>query len=249
MLRPVALTVAGSDSGGGAGIQADLKTFEAHGVFGTCAVVAITAQDTRGVHGVWPLPLEAVAAQLRVVLEDFPVGAIKVGMLATAELVEVVARGLDGVKVPVVLDPVLVSTSGHRLLTDDGVRAVRELLVPRATLVTPNRLEHEVLGALAGVAVLAKGGHGTDAGVVTDILHQPGKPPLTWTFPRLDTRNTHGTGCSLSSAVTARLARGEGLEQAVEGAVAWIHRVLEASVGLELGSGPQGPLWHQGGDG
>ncbi|HET9767605.1 MAG TPA: bifunctional hydroxymethylpyrimidine kinase/phosphomethylpyrimidine kinase, partial [Thermoanaerobaculia bacterium] len=235
---PRLLTIAGSDSGGGAGIQADLKTFAAHGAYGMSVVTAVTAQNTLGVTAVEVLPVAIVRAQLDVVLGDLGVDAIKVGMLASAAIVEAVADGLAAVRdVPIVLDPVMVAKGGASLLADDAVEAVRERLLPLATLVTPNLPEAERLTgarvasdaeriaacaalAAAGCAVLLKGGHG-DGDEIVDLLWHEGELHR-FTHPRQNTQATHGTGCTLSSAIAARLARGEPLQVAVGGALDYV---------------------------
>jgi hydroxymethylpyrimidine/phosphomethylpyrimidine kinase len=245
MIR-TALSIAGSDSGGGAGVQADLKTFLAHGVYGMTAITAITAQNTLGVDRVDALPPEAVSAQIRSVRADLPVHAVKIGMLGTRAIVEAVADALDGFAGPVVLDPVCVSTSGHALIDDDALDALRAL-ARRVTLVTPNLPEYARLGGAAwlagvGVPVLVKGGH-ADGPVVTDRLHWPGGAVAQWEHPRVASRNTHGTGCTLSSAIAARLATGASLEGAVAGALDWLAGLVAGSAGHTLGGG-HGPLLH-----
>jgi len=251
-----ALSIAGSDPSGGAGIQADLKTFAAHDVYGMAVVSALTAQNTRGVVDVEPVRADFVGAQLGAVLEDLPVGAIKTGMLGTAAVVEAVLTGLEVYDGPVVVDPVVLSSSGHRLLESDAGPAL-ERLVSRATLVTPNLLEAEVLlGPLRpqewvdrrGTALLITGGHG-EGEVVEDRLFLPGLSPRTVSSPRLHTRNSHGTGCTLSAAVAARLARGESLSTAVQGAHAWIHQLLAQSASHALGGGCGPLLHHRGSEG
>ena len=252
---PVALTVAGSDSGGGAGIQADLKTFHAFGVFGTSAVTAITAQNTRGVRDVHPVPLEVVRAQIDAVVEDLDPDAVKTGMLATAPLVRAVADAFDDHGLEAyVLDPVMVATSGDRLLDEDAESSVAEALVHRAALVTPNLHEARILTGLpvdslegmgdaaralvemgAGAA-LVKGGHLSDDEAV-DLLWD-GREERRWRRPRIATRHTHGTGCTLSSACTAGLARGLTLAEAVDGAVDFVARAIATAPGLGGGNGP-----------
>ncbi|MFZ5477738.1 MAG: bifunctional hydroxymethylpyrimidine kinase/phosphomethylpyrimidine kinase [Myxococcota bacterium] len=227
MRPPTVLTVAGSDPGGGAGIQADLKTFLDHGVFGMSVVTAVTAQNSRGVTLVHPLPGEVVRAQLVAVLDDFPVDAIKVGMVG--EAADVVA-GLLPAGVPVVVDPVLRAKDGTRL-----ARSSLDGLLARATLVTPNLDEAAELG-LAGERVLLKGGHG-EGDVVEDRLGE-----RVWRHRRVVTRNTHGTGCTLSAAIAANLAKGHPIEEACERAIAYVAALIEASVD-SLGSGA-GPLLH-----
>jgi hydroxymethylpyrimidine/phosphomethylpyrimidine kinase len=250
--RPrTALTIAGSDSGGGAGIQADLKTFLDHRVYGMSVVTAITAQNTRGVTGVWPVPAEAIRAQLVAVFADLPVDAVKIGMLGDAVTIGVVADFLATLPScpPIVLDPVMIAKGGASLLHADAVAALRERLVPLATLVTPNVPEAEALGDLGGATVLYKGGH-AEGDVVIDRLVGPGfEGPggeRAWHHPRVISRNTHGTGCTLSSAIAAGLARGLPLSDACDQGIAYVSGLLVASV-ESLGSG-HGPLLHGLGD-
>lgn len=250
------LTIAGSDSGGGAGIQADLKTFLALGVHGMSAITAVTAQDSTGVHGWWPLPVAAVRAQIRAVLDDIGADAVKVGMLGTAEIAAAVAEELRGVGVPVVVDPVCVSKHGDALLADDALAALRDLVVPLATVVTPNL--DEVL-ALTGVRVtgedgmeaaaravhdlgaqwaLVKGGH--LAGEAVDVLW----PSLThYRAPRVDTVHTHGTGCTLASAIAARLALGDDVPAAVGAAKEYVTGAIRSGFALGAGIGPVHHGW------
>ncbi|HEX6940800.1 MAG TPA: bifunctional hydroxymethylpyrimidine kinase/phosphomethylpyrimidine kinase [Longimicrobiales bacterium] len=257
-MLPIALTIAGSDSGGGAGIQADLKTFHAFGVFGTTAITAITAQNTRGVFGVHAVPADVVRAQIRAVAEDLRPAAIKTGMLATAALVEAVAAAISEEHLEnYVLDPVMVATSGARLLDADAEGAVLQHLLPRATIVTPNLDEAAILTGHAienesgmkraaealvsrgARAALVKGGH-LDANEVVDVLHD-GAELHVWRRPRIATTSTHGTGCTLSAAIAAGLARGRPLLTAVDDALDFVHRaILEAP---RLGAG-HGPLNH-----
>ena len=252
--RPVALTIAGSDSGGGAGIQADLKTFQAFGVFGTSALTAITAQNTRGVTAVHPVPLDVVVAQIDAVVTDLRPAAVKTGMLATAALVEVVADGIErhGLR-RYVLDPVMVATSGDRLLDEDAEGTVARRLLPLAAVVTPNlheatiltgcpvrtlddmRAAADALLALGAGAALVKGGH--LEGDAVDLLRD-GSGERIWRKPRLDTPHTHGTGCTLSAAIAAGLAREVPLADAVDRAVRWVARAIETAPGLGAGHGP-----------
>lgn len=256
----VALTIAGSDSGGGAGIQADLKTFSALGVYGTSALTAITAQNTLGVQAVAGLAPALVAAQIASVLEDIPPDAVKIGMLASPEIIEAVAGALAGYAGPVVLDPVMVAKSGDVLLRSEAIAALRALLLPRATLLTPNLPEAaQLLGqpeaatpeeiisqghALRGLgahAVLMKGGHAPGP-VCTDRL-AIADGVLSFSAPRLATRNTHGTGCTLSSAIAAGLARGLSLPEAITRAHGWLHAAIAAADRLGIGAG-HGPVHH-----
>ena len=255
----IALTIAGSDSGGGAGIQADLKTFSALGVYGASVLTAITAQNTHGVTGVHAVPAEMVRAQMDAVLGDLDVRAIKIGMVADAQVIGAIADGLEGVAIPVVLDPVMIATSGDRLIGEGAEAALRERLLPLATLVTPNIPEAAVLlgedrvADLEGMqaqamrlaalthAVLLKGGHLTTS-ESPDVLVTPGGA-TTVSAARISTRNTHGTGCTLSSAIAAYLAKGETLEGAVEKGKAYLSAALAAADRLAVGSG-HGPVHH-----
>jgi hydroxymethylpyrimidine/phosphomethylpyrimidine kinase len=251
---PGALTIAGSDSGGGAGIQADLKTFQALGVYGTSAITAITAQNTLGVHAVHAVPLADVRAQIDAVVSDLRPEALKTGMLATAELVSTVATAIrEHELVRYVLDPVMVATSGDRLLAADAVTTLVRELLPLADVVTPNLHEAAILAArpvatvddmrragarileLGASAVLLKGGHLEDEAV--DLL-MDGREERIWRRPRIDTPHTHGTGCTLSAAIAAGLARGDDLGSAVDRAVRYVSRAIAAAPGLGHGHGP-----------
>ena len=258
---PAALTIAGSDSSGGAGIQADLKTFTAFGVYGASVITALTAQNTRGVQGVEPVPPAFVAAQLRSVLDDLAVRGIKTGMLANAEIIEVVAAALAAhPQIPVVIDPVMVATSGDPLIADAAVAVLKSDLIPRATLITPNLPEaarlldqpiaedersamHQLdgLARLGARSVLLKGGHGAGADAV-DLLWHQGKV-ARFSSPRIATRHTHGTGCTLSAAIAALMASGSDLGQAVSRAKTYVHRAIEAGANLTVGAG-SGPVDH-----
>lgn len=250
------LVVAGSDSGGGAGLQADLKTLMALGAYGATAVTALTAQNTRGVQDVFPVPGEFVARQMSAVLEDIGADCIKTGMLFDAGVIEAVAEILDrqAAGVPLVLDPVMVAQSGDPLLHQDAVQALRQCLLPRATLLTPNVPEAELLSGLrirdaddlprvaarlmeAGCqAVLLKGGH-LEGTTVTDLLvTSRGSEPLQW--PRVNTTCDHGTGCTLASAIAAGLAQGMALGEAVRRARRYLQRALETALPLGGGRGP-----------
>ncbi|MGQ0671714.1 MAG: bifunctional hydroxymethylpyrimidine kinase/phosphomethylpyrimidine kinase [Hyphomicrobium sp.] len=266
MPTPIALTIAGSDPSGGAGLQADLKTFAALGVYGASIVTALTAQNTLGVTGVMRVPAAFIAAQMQAVASDLKIGAAKTGMLGDAETVEAVAAAVRGHAVaPLIVDPVMVATSGDVLLAPDAIAALRTLLIPLAELITPNLPEAaQLLGereassvvamdaqagrllALGCKAVLLKGGHGsgTDA---TDILATR-DVHLRFTRPRIETRNTHGTGCTLSAAVTAFRAEGQSLAEAVAAAKDFVWRAIDAGRQLEIGSG-SGPVDHRVGRG
>ena len=258
---PVALTVAGSDSGGGAGIAADLHTFAAHGVWGTCAVTAVTAQNTVGVDAVEILPASIVAAQMAAVAGDIGVGATKTGMLGDATVVEAVAAAVIRWNLhPLVVDPVAVSTTGAPLMSPEGIGAVRRLLLPLADVVTPNLPEAAALAgwaeppadrgamervaeailALGPAAVLVKGGHLPGPEAPDLLLRRSGG--ATWLAGgRLESRCTHGTGCVLSAAIAARLARRDSLVQAVEGAKAFVLAGIAAGVELGAGTGAVNP--------
>lgn len=250
-----ALTIAGSDSGGGAGIQADLKTFEAHEVFGVTAITALTAQNTVGVQQVMPVPPDMVAAQLDSLLDDFRIGGAKTGMLHNAAVIQLVADKLADRKIPLVVDPVMVATSGDRLLQPDAIAAMRDILLPLATVVTPNLQEAAVLADMevqsradmerAAVAisrscpetwVLIKGGHLGDAHA-TDLLYRQGE--ATWIeAPFIPTSHTHGTGCTLSAAIAARLALDESVPYAVQGAKEYLTGAIRSAwSGLGKGRG------------
>jgi len=254
--RPaIALTIAGSDSGGGAGIQADLKTFHSFGVYGTSVLTAVTAQNTLGVSGIHPIPLEVVKAQIEAVASDLFPGAVKTGMLATASLVELVAEEIRSRGLPnLVLDPVMVATSGDRLLEEVAEGTIARVLLPLARLVTPNLHEARLLTGLpvedeegmeraarrlvemgAGAA-LVKGGHLSGEEAV-DLLFD-GVMVHRWRRPRLQTRHTHGTGCTLSAAAAAVLARGFPVEVAVAAAVDYVGRAIAQAPGLGRGHGP-----------
>lgn len=256
---PLVLSVAGSDSGGGAGIQADLKTMLALGVHGMTVVAAVTAQNSLGVQGYWELPSEAVTAQLSSVLDDIGVDAVKTGMLASASLVELVADRLSTVDAPVVVDPVSVSKHGDPLLASDALEAVRTRLLPVATVVTPNLYEVEQLTgvkvteaadlrraadavlALGPAAVLVKGGH--LAGDAVDLLVTADGEEYSYSSPRYDNRHTHGTGCTLASAIASRLACGDALPAAVGAAKEYVTGALAGGFALGAGIGPVDHGW------
>jgi hydroxymethylpyrimidine/phosphomethylpyrimidine kinase len=257
----IALTVAGSDSSGGAGIQADLKTFSALGVYGASAITALTAQNTLGVEGIRAVPPEFVLAQIQAVVRDLDVRAVKIGMLATAETVEAVASGLDLFPgVPVVLDPVMVATSGDLLLDEDAVGVLRERLIPRVTVVTPNLAEASVLLnepresreqmmegrakrllAIGADAVLLTGGESMAETALDIFASEAGVKRIE--APRHATQNTHGTGCTLSSAIAAELAKGEPLEKAIKLAKMYVTAAIIAADEIAVGQGA-GPLHH-----
>lgn len=252
---PIAVTIAGSDSSGGAGIQADLKTFSALGVYGAAVITALTAQNTRGVTAIHDVPPAFIAAQIDAVFSDLRVGAVKIGMLSVLAAIDAVAAGFDRYpQANVVLDPVMVATSGARLLAADAVDALRRELIPRARIFTPNlqeaaallgdevagdedgmRRQAERLLACGAQAVLIKGGHGSGDESV-DLLVEPAGM-TRFAAARIMTRNTHGTGCTLSSAIAAGLAKGQTLATAVGHAKDYLTRAIAAAGRLEVGSG------------
>ena len=260
-MTPIAVTIAGSDSGGGAGIQADLKTFAALGVYGASVITALTAQNTRGVTGIHDVPPDFIAAQIDAVFSDLKVGAVKIGMLSRPQTVEAVAAGLARHKQHnIVLDPVMVATSGDRLLKPEAIGVLRRVLIPRALLVTPNLPEAAALLdapmakteaamleqaqqilALGAKAVLIKGGHGSGPESV-DLLVDP-NAVTRLAAPRIATGNTHGTGCALSSAIAAGLAKGQTLGDAARQAKAYVTAAIAAADRLTIGSG-RGPVHH-----
>jgi hydroxymethylpyrimidine/phosphomethylpyrimidine kinase len=260
-MTAIALTIAGSDSGGGAGIQADLKTFAALGVYGTSVVTALTAQNTRGVTGIHDVPPDFVSMQIDTVFADFAVGAVKIGMLSQTGVIGAVADALERHKAPnIVLDPVMVATSGDRLLAPDAIDALRRELIPRALIVTPNipeaaaltggapaRTEAEMevqarqILTLGPRRVLIKGGHGEGAESV-DLLIGEGEIERL-AIARIATRHTHGTGCTLSSAIAAGLAKGLTLAEAVRQAKTYVTAAIAGAEHLVVGSG-RGPLHH-----
>ena len=255
-----ALTIAGSDSGGGAGIQADLKTFAAHGVFGTSAITAVTAQNTRGVMAWTAMPASLVIAQIDAVVDDIGADVVKTGMLANVEIVEAVAAAIRRHRLQrVVVDPVMIAKGGDRLLEEAAIDAIRSALLPLATVVTPNIPEAEVFAqmaitsiegmrdaasrilALGPRVVLVKGGHldgpeSVDIGVTAAGFHE-------WRAPRLDTRHTHGTGCTLASAVAARLALGADPIDAIGEAKRYVEGAIRHAPGLGIGHGPLDHFW------
>lgn len=254
-MLPVVLSIAGSDSGGGAGIQADLKTFHAFATFGTTAITAVTVQNTEGVTAVHPIPISIVRGQIEAVARDLRPAAFKTGMLATRELVAAVAAAIAELSLRnFVLDPVMVATSGDRLLAADAERSVLELLVPLASIVTPNLDEASILTGVAvrnlddmrraaetlvtagARATLIKGGH-LDSHEVVDILFD-GREWKEWRRPRVQTSSTHGTGCTLSAAIAAGLARGRDLVDAVDDALDYVARAIREAPGLGRGHGP-----------
>ncbi|MBR1120262.1 bifunctional hydroxymethylpyrimidine kinase/phosphomethylpyrimidine kinase [Bradyrhizobium lablabi] len=260
-MTPVALTIAGSDSSGGAGIQADLKTFAALGVYGASVITALTAQNTTGVTGIHQVPAPFVTAQIDAVFADLAIGAVKIGMVADLAVIDAIAAGLDRWSPRhVVLDPVMVATSGDRLLAAEAVDALRTKLIPRATLITPNLpeaaalLDEQIVASESGIAaqgkrllalgcraVLVKGGHGQGPESTDYFVTSAGSIALP--APRINTKNTHGTGCSLSSAIAAGLAKGDDLETGVRNAKAWISAAIAAADRFAVGHG-HGPVHH-----
>jgi hydroxymethylpyrimidine/phosphomethylpyrimidine kinase len=255
-----ALTIAGSDSGGGAGIQADLKTFAALGVYGTSAIAALTAQNTVAVTGIHEVPPEFVVAQIDAVADDIAVDAVKTGMLATAGIVDAVASTLARRRFPnVVVDPVMIAKSGDVLLTEPAVESIRRSLLPLATVLTPNRPEAERLLGLAVStrdeareaarrlvdlgprAVVLKGGHFDEADIV-DLFYD-GSTFMEFRHPRLQTRHTHGTGCTFAAAVAALLARGIDLPEAVRQAIEYVEGAIAHGLAIGAGHGPLDHFW------
>jgi hydroxymethylpyrimidine/phosphomethylpyrimidine kinase len=261
MTIPIALTIAGSDSSGGAGIQADLKTFAAFGVYGASVITALTAQNTLGVAGIHEVPPEFVTAQIDAVFGDLDVKSVKIGMVSQRAAIEAIVAGLERWSPKhVVLDPVMVATSGDRLLAPDAIEALRVKLIPRGALITPNlpeaaallnepvassEMDIESQGkrllAMGCGAVLIKGGHGQGAQSIDYFVTRASVIALP--APRIATKNTHGTGCSLSSAIAAGLAKGDDLETAVRNAKVWISAAIAAADRLDVGRG-HGPIHH-----
>lgn len=258
---PTALTIAGSDSGGGAGIQADLKTFSALGVYGASVITAVTAQNTYEVRGIQAISPEIVRLQLEAVFDDISVDAVKIGMLHNTDIIQAVADCIDRYDPPyVVLDPVMVSTSGSRLMKEDAVHAVKDILFGRVSLITPNLYEAEWLSGIsiqstddmvrAGEkllsqgcqAVLVKGGH-LKGEMMTDILFSASREPVHLAMETIDTENSHGTGCTLSSAIAGYLALGHELYQAVALAKEYIINALREGADVRMGHG-HGPVNH-----
>ena len=258
---PVALTIAGSDSGGGAGIQADIKTFSSLGVFGASAITAITAQNTQGVRGIQAISPEILRGQIEAILEDFIVDAIKIGMLHNKDAVKVVSETLPSFRrTSIILDPVMISTSGSKLLEDDAIRTIMDELFPKATLLTPNIPETEYLSGIkinneadilcaarklqekGCTAILIKGGH--IPGVETvDRLFINENNPICLVSPTVETFNTHGTGCTLSSAIAAYMALGHSLVEAVRLAKEYMNNALVHGANVCMGEG-HGPVNH-----
>lgn len=262
-MTPIAVTIAGSDSSGGAGIQADLKTFAALRVYGASVITALTAQNTMGVQGIHDVPADFVLAQIESVFSDLSVRAVKIGMLSQVETIVAVAEGLKrhAGTIPIVLDPVMVATSGDRLITDAAVEALRQHLLPLAEIVTPNLPElgclideptapnenaavaqGRRLLALGARAALIKGGHADGSESIDHLMGADGTM-RRFAAPRIDTRNSHGTGCTLSSAVAAGLARGLPLAEAVSQAKRYVTAAIAAAETVPVGKG-HGPVHH-----
>ena len=254
MKMNTALTIAGSDSSGGAGIQADLKTMTANGVYGMSAITALTAQNTTGVTGIMDVTPEFLEKQIDAVFSDIFPDAVKTGMVSSSELIHVIADRLKKYNASnIVVDPVMVATSGAKLISDDAIETLKECLLPLATVITPNIPEAEVLSGMTieseedmekaakmifekyGCAVLCKGGHQVND--ANDLLYSS-KGPVWFKGKRIDNPNTHGTGCTLSSAIASNLAKGESLENSVKAAKDYISGALEAMLDLGKGSGP-----------
>ena len=257
-----ALTIAGSDSGAGAGIQADLKTFAAFGVYGTSAITAVTAQNTMGVTAVLALPADLVEAQIEAVASDIGIHAAKTGMLANAAIVEAVAAAVDSLEIPfLVVDPVMIAKSGDALLEEEAIASLKAELLPRAFLVTPNRMEAEILAGtpiesldaardaaerilgLGPAAVVVKGGHLATGDVVIDVLHD-GQTITEFRGPRIPGTSTHGTGCTFAAAVTAGLALGRPLHEAVDRATRYVANGIRHAVPIGHGHGPLNHFWN-----
>lgn len=258
---PIAVTIAGSDSGGGAGIQADLKTFSALGAYGATVITALTAQNTLGVQGIHGIPTDFISQQMDSVYTDLSVSATKIGMLATSDVIETIAHNLSTHTTnPIILDPVMVAESGDSLLENSAVETLKSVLFPMATLITPNlhesahilgcdmattigemKKQAEQLLTLGSQSVLVKGGHFVGESA-TDVLLSP-DGFKQFTAPRFNTNNTHGTGCSLSSAITAYVAQGQALDTAVDNAKIWISNAIQHADTLSIGQG-YGPVHH-----
>ena len=253
----IVLTIAGSDTGAGAGIQQDLKTITALGHYAVTVPTALTAQNTIGISRVMPVPEDMLKAQLDAVLDDFDVAAVKIGMIPNAQSARIIVAAVSGLNVPVVLDPVMLSTSGTRLMSDECVDYIKKELFPLCTLITPNIPEAiflagnnddcdldvtgRMLASCYGTAFLIKGGHAEKA-VMRDVLYCADRQRYEYCSPRIKTSNLHGTGCTLSSAVATYLAEGKPLHEAIEGAKRLIDNAIEKGRHLNVGKG-NGPLW------
>lgn len=261
---PIALTIAGSDSGGGAGIQADLKAFSANGAYGASVVTAVTAQNTTSLSHVHAIPIDIVKAQITAVLDDLDVRAIKIGMLFSSELIFAVAEALKDYKGNIVLDPVMISKSGNALLQHEAVAALKEILIPRANILTPNYpealvllglppntlIEESTLFTLASDLLslgakhtLLKGGHGVDDTCTDVLVGSDVSSNIKLTSKRVLTKNTHGTGCTYSASIAAYLAKGCSMGEAVERSHAYLHKAIVFADKLNVGKG-HGPVHH-----
>ncbi len=255
------LSIAGSDSGGGAGIQADIKSISANGGFATTAITAITAQNTLGVNSIFPISEASIQDQIHAVLSDIGTDAVKIGMLHSSAVIKTVVEVLDQFQPKnIVLDPVMVATSGDQLIEDEAVETLKSLLIPKTRVITPNipeaqllldqEVHEENLGESArllaekfNVSVVLKAGH-IDTQVLKDVLYDNENHTLTeFTNPKIDTKNTHGTGCSLSSSIATYLARGFSLKKATKKSIAYIHEAIAAGAHYQLGKG-NAPIHH-----
>lgn len=261
--KPIALTIAGSDSGGGAGIQADIKSMEANGVFATSALTAVTAQNSEAVTMAFNLPDPLIEAQIDAVASDFEVAAVKTGMLSSSSIIHTVAGRIEAHDLyPLVVDPVMISKSGFKLLEDEAIDTLRARLMPLATVVTPNaheaalltegpidtvddaRAAAEAVHAMGPDAVVVKGGHvHGDTAEVVDVFFD-GTEMHTFAAPRIDTRNTHGTGCTYASAIAAHLARGRALPAAIEQAKRYVTAAIRHALPFGKGHGPTNHFYH-----
>ncbi|MGG5181337.1 bifunctional hydroxymethylpyrimidine kinase/phosphomethylpyrimidine kinase [Bacillus sp. MM09(2025)] len=257
-----AFTIAGSDSGGGAGIQADLKTFQELGVYGMSAITAITAQNTLGVHGVYPLSIEALESQIDAVAEDLLPDAVKTGMLWSADMIKIVAEKTVQYDMKLIVDPVMIAKGGASLLNEDAVLAMKTHLLPVSYAVTPNLPEAEVLTdmriqtkedrylaaerlyELGTKHVVIKGGHGPSGGMITDLLYD-GKGFIEVTNEHIDTPHTHGTGCTFAAALTAEIAKGYSMREAFETAETFVHEAIKYPLNIGAGHGPTNHFAYQ----
>ena len=237
----IVLTIAGSDPSGGAGIQQDLKTITACGCYGATVITSLTSQNTLGVQSAMAVPASVVTSQLQSVLSDLRPSAVKIGMIPDREVAEAIVRSLSAIDAPIVYDPVMISTSGYPLMAPDAIDYISQHLFPLCTLITPNLPEAERIDVSSlKAAYLIKGGH-ADSDMMTDVLHMPDGTTHQYTTPRIRTRNLHGTGCTLSSAIASYLALGHTLPQAVAMAKDYITSAIQRSVDIHIGSG-NGPL-------
>jgi len=262
MTKPVALTIAGSDSGGGAGIQADIKAMEANGVYATSVLTAVTAQNTKAVTMSYDLPVRIIDAQIDAVAGDFDLSATKTGMLSSATIIEAVAAQVEAHGLfPFIVDPVMISKSGFKLLKDTAIDALREILLPLATVVTPNiheaayltgeeirsvddaRAAAEAIYAMGPGAVLVKGGHLNESAEALDLLYD-GNGFRSYSAARVQTDNTHGTGCTYGSAIAAHLAHGKDLPEAIEAAKSYVTSAIQNALDLGNGHGPTNHFFH-----